>query len=79
MDFSRGVLVGSQTDIVYEFRSCCGRYRYHKTKTNRGESFAVRKLGTDGEWFHLKKAKTRHQAEMACVVDEWNEKVGQDV
>lgn len=67
MEFNKGILVGSQTDTVYCYTSWCGRYRYHKHQTNRGERFECEYMTPDGGWFPIATKKTRHSAEMAIL------------
>ena len=71
MEFSNSILVGSQTDTVYECRSACGGYKYHKVDSKKGVHFKVSRLTVCGEWVFLKNTKTRNKAEMACIVNQW--------
>ena len=74
MEFTSEILVGSQTDTVYEFVSTCGVYRYHKVRNDRGVHYKVSRLTVTGDWVLLKKAKSRNKAEMACIVNKWKRK-----
>lgn len=71
MEFTKEILVGSQTDSAYEFVSTCGTYKYHKVRSNRGIHYKVSRLTVTGDWVLLKNAKSRNKAEMACIVHNW--------
>ena len=69
MEFGRGVPVGDD-GVLFVFTSTCKTYRFFKVVDVCRVTFNVQRNSLDAGWVNIGKAKTRHQAEMKCMLNQ---------
>ena len=69
MEFGRGVPVGDD-GRMFVFTSTCKCYRFFKIVADNRIVFNVQRNSLDAGWVNIGKAKTRHQAEMKCMLNQ---------